>query len=198
MGFSFISFDLISIFYVLISIKVGIDLYKSRESLLDDNVSRQDRALITQAAFFFLIPIGVLLHELGHAIPVWHFGGEVEEFQWRIFWGYVLPSGEFTQPERWWISFCGNLVSIVIGLIPIPFIRFIKKPIFKELAISFVKIELIYSLIVYPMFSIVSFGDWTRIYDFSIKPYAQITLVLHILLLVSLFKAGVFKERANY
>lgn len=196
MSVSFISLDLISIFYVIISIKVAGDIYKNRQSLLDDIVTRQDRSLITQAAFFFLIPFGVLLHELGHAIPVWYFGGVVEEFQWRIFWGYVLPSGEFTQPERWWISFCGNLVSIVIGLVPIPFIRFIKKSIFKELAISFVKIQLLYCLIVYPMFSIISFGDWTRIYDFSIKPYAQITLALHIILLVFLFKSGVFKEKS--
>lgn len=196
MGFSFISFDLISIFYVIISVKVAKDLYKNRDSLLDNNVTKGDRALITQAAFFFLIPFGVLLHELGHAIPVWHFGGVVEEFQWRIFWGYVLPSGEFTPVERWWISFCGNLVSIFIGLIPIPFISFVCKPIFKELIISFVKIELLYALIVYPMFSIISFGDWVRIYDFSIKPYAQITLALHIILLVLLFRSGVFREKS--
>lgn len=190
-----ISPDIISIFFVLISLKVGIDLFKNKESLLDDIVTRQDRALVTQAAFFFLIPFGVLLHELGHAAATWQVGGVVEEFQWRIYWGYIIPGGDFSPLERWWISLCGNLVSILIGLVPIPFVRFIKKPIFKELAVSFVKIELIYSLIVYPLFSIISFGDWAKIYNFSIKPYAQITIVLHAILLFSLFRAGIFKER---
>lgn len=189
-------FDIISIFYVLISIKVARDLIRNKESLLDDFVSNHDRALVTQAAFFFLIPIGVLLHELGHAIATWQVGGTVEEFQWRIFWGYILPSGDFTPIERWWISLSGNLVSILIGLIPIPFIRFVKKSILKELVRSFVKIELIYSLIIYPLFSFTAFkGDWVRIYNFSIKPYAQITLVLHLLLLLSLWRSGIFKER---
>lgn len=188
-------FDIISIFYVLISIKVARDLIRNKESLLDDYVTNQDRALVTQAAFFFLIPIGVLLHELGHAIATWQVDGTVEEFQWRIFWGYILPRGDFTPIERWWISLSGNLVSILVGLIPIPFLRIIKKPILKELTKSFVKIQLIYSLIVYPMFSFVAFGDWVRIYNFSIKPYSQITLILHLLLLLSLWRGGIFKEK---
>lgn len=194
MNFSFFSLDLISIFYVLISIKVGKDLYVNRESLLDKVITRKDRALITQAAFFFLIPFGVLLHELGHAVAVWHAGGVVEEFQWRIFWGYVLPSGEFTATEIWWFALCGNLVSIALGLIPLPFLKFIKRPFFKELALSFVKIELLYSLVVYPLFSIISFGDWAKIYNFSLNPYAQITIAIHFLLLFALFKSGVFRE----
>lgn len=195
MNFPFISFDLISIFYVLISIKVGRDIYSSRESLTDDTVTRKDRALLTQAAFFFLIPFGVLLHELGHAVAVWHAGGEVKEFQWRIFWGYVLPGGDFTKTEVWWFALCGNLVSVFLGLIPIPFLGYIKKSYIKELLLSFIKIELIYSLIVYPLFSIISFGDWAKIYDFSVKPYAQITIVLHALLLFYLFRSGIFKEK---
>lgn len=195
MGISFISLDLISIFYVLISVKVGKDLYTNRESLLNDTVTRKDRALLTQAAFFFLIPFGVLLHELGHAMAVWYAGGEVKEFQWRIFWGYVLPGGEFTKTDIWWIALCGNLVSIFLGLLPIPFLRSVNKPYLRELLSSFVKIELLYSLIVYPLFSIISFGDWAKIYDFSVKPYAQITIVIHVLLLYYLFRSGIFKEK---
>lgn len=187
--------DLISIFYVLISIKVITEIIRNRRSLFDDYVSDYDRRLVTQAAFFFLIPFGVLLHELGHAAATWYFGGEVIEFEWRIFWGYVLPEGEFSQVQRWWISVSGNLVSVLYGLLPIPFIRYVRKEIYKEFLKSFVKIELIYSLICYPMFSVVEVGDWVRIYDFSITPYSQITLLTHIVLLVVLWRSGIFSER---
>lgn len=190
--------DLISIFYVLISIRVVRDIIRNRNSLMDDYVSTSDRRIVTQAAFFFLIPLGVLLHELGHAIATWNFGGKVAEFEWRIFWGYILPEGNFTPVQRWWISFSGNLVSIMLGLIPIPFIKLIKKPIFRELTSSFVKLELVYSLICYPLFSFVAVGDWVRIYDFNISPYAQLTLALHLILLAILWRTGVFSDGLGY
>lgn len=186
--------DLISIFYLLISIRVVRELIRNRESLLDDYVSVQDRRLVTQAAFFFMIPFGVLLHELGHAAATWYFGGEVVEFQWRIFWGYVLPQGDFTALQRWWISLSGNLVSVIYGLLPVPFLPVIKKAVVKEFLKSFIKIELIYSLIFYPMFSFAEIGDWVRIYDFSVSPYAQITLILHIILLAVIWRSGLFSE----
>lgn len=187
--------DLISVFYVIISLRVARDMYRNRDSLMDDYVSSFDRRLVTQAAFFFLIPIGVLLHELGHAAATWQFGGTVEEFEWRVFWGYVLPQGEFTPVQRWWISLSGNVVSVVFGLVPIPFLRIIRKPIVNELLRSFIKIELIYSLICYPLFSFIAVGDWVKIYNFDISPYAQITLVVHITLLIVLWRSGLFREK---
>lgn len=195
----FTAFDLISIFYCVIALGVIRRLIKNRQSFWDDIISPQDMRLVSETAFFLLIPIGVLLHELGHAVAVWHYGGTVVDFEWRIFWGYVLPEGDFTIPQHWWISFSGNLVSIVIGIIPLFFISRLKKLILRLLLAQFAKIELIYSLIFYPLFSFVGFrGDWIRIYDFSIKPYAQITFIFHIVLLIFLWRMGVFTETYQY
>lgn len=190
----FTAFDLISIFYCVIAIGVIRRLIKNWKQFWDDHVTPFDKRLVTEISFFILIPIGVLLHELGHALATWQVGGTVIEFEWRIFWGYIIPQGDFTTVQRWWISFSGNLVSILIGIIPLFFISRVRKIIVKELLLNFARIELVYSLIVYPLFSFVGFrGDWVRIYDFSVKPYAQITLALHILLLLILWKKGVFK-----
>lgn len=192
----FAAFDLISIFYCIIAIGVIRRLFKNWEPFCDDVITPADTRLVTEVAFFILIPFGVLLHELGHAVATWQFGGTVIDFEWRIFWGYIIPEGDFTAVQRWWISFSGNLVSIVIGIIPLFFINRVRKAIVKELLLSFARIELIYSLIVYPLFSFVwSGGDWVRIYNFSVKPYAQITLAVHIVLLVILWKRGVFRGK---
>jgi len=195
----FTAFDLISIFYCVIAIGVIRRLIKNWKPFWDDHVTPFDKRLVTEVSFFILIPIGVLLHELGHALATWQVGGTVIEFEWRIFWGYIIPQGDFTIVQRWWISFSGNLVSILIGIIPLFFISRVRKLIVKELLLNFARIELVYSLIVYPLFSFVGFGgDWVRIYNFSVKPYAQITLVLHILILLILWRKGVFKgEKKN-
>lgn len=194
----FTSFDLISIFYCFIAIGVIRRLIKKRKALIDDDIHIFDKRLISEVSFFILIPIGVLLHELGHAIAVWYYGGTVVDFEWRVFWGYVSHQGSFTDVQRWWISFSGNLVSILIGIIPLFYISKVRRLIVKEFLITFAKIEIIYSLIFYPVFSFIGFGgDWVRIYDFSIKPYAQITIILHILLMFILRKFGVFKNEES-
>ena len=195
----FTAFDLISIFYCIISIGVIRQLVKNWKAFWDDTVTPHDTRLVTEVAFFLLIPFGVLLHELGHAVAVWQFGGTVVDFEWRIFWGYVLPQGDFTTVQRWWISFSGNLVSILLGIIPLFLISRVRKPIVKEILLYFARLELIYSLIFYPLFSFVGFmGDWVRIYNFSVKPYAQITLAMHIILLIVLWKIGVFKGKESH
>jgi len=187
--------DLISLFYLIVSIGVVREIIHKRKSLLDDVITLQDRRLVTQAAFFFLIPPGVLLHEFGHTLATWQVGGKVTEFHWMIYWGYIVPKGNFTALQSWWISLSGNLVSVAYGLAPLPFLGLVKKPVVKELLRSFIKLEIIFSLICYPLFSFVFVGDWVEIYDFSISPYAQITLIIHISLLLVLWRTGVIGER---
>jgi hypothetical protein len=187
-------FDIISVFYCILAIGVIRRLIKDWISFWDDHITPRDRRLITEVSFFILIPIGVLLHELGHALATWQVGGTVVDFEWRIFWGYIIPEGVFTPVQRWWISLSGNLVSVLIGIVPLFINRTVRKPVIREILSYFAKIELIYSLIFYPLFSFVGFrGDWVRIYDFSIKPYAQVMLVVHIILLFLLWRKGVLK-----
>ncbi|BAZ11011.1 hypothetical protein NIES4071_28350 [Calothrix sp. NIES-4071] len=197
--FSSSSFDLISIFYSIISIDTIFRLVNNWKSVWNDSVTAKDKLLIQRTAAFILIPIGVFFHELGHAVATWLFGGQVREFQWRLFWGYVVPVGNFTTAEIWWIAFSGNLISILLGIIAIFLIFLVKKPALKELFYTFAIVELVYSLIFYPLISFTGFrGDWVTIYDFSIQPYAQVTLVLHIALLLALWQGTKNKWLAKY
>jgi hypothetical protein len=185
---TFSVFDWISIAYSVLSLDTIWRLGKNWQSFWDDEITALDRFLIQRTAVFVLIPIGVFFHELGHAIATWQVGGTVAEFQWRVFWGYVVPSGYFSAVDYWWIALSGNIVSIVIGLLALPPILFIKKQVVKELLYSFAIVELGYSLLFYPLFSFTGFeGDWVRIYDFSVTPYAQITLVVHLSLIAGLW-----------
>ncbi|MBW4600121.1 MAG: M50 family metallopeptidase [Calothrix sp. FI2-JRJ7] len=187
--FSNSSFDLISILYSIISLDTIIRLLQSWSSVWDDSVTAKDKLLIQRTAAFILIPFGVFFHEFGHAVATWLFGGQVREFQWRLFWGYVVPVGNFTTDQIWWIAFSGNLISILLGIIAILILPVVKKPALKELFYTFAIAQLVYSLIFYPLVSFTGFrGDWLTIYDFSIQPYAQVTLVLHIALLLTLWQ----------
>ncbi|MGK7891001.1 MAG: M50 family metallopeptidase [Leptolyngbyaceae cyanobacterium] len=184
-------FDLISLLYTVVSLNVLWRLKHNWVAFWDDVVTPDDRNLADGIAVFLLIPIGVFFHELGHAIATWQMGGTVLEFQWRIFWGYVVPGGDFTLPQWWWIAFSGNLVSIVLGAIAIPLFQRVNLAILKEMLRTFARVELIYSLVLYPLFSFVGErGDWLIIYDFRAQPYAQITLGLHVLLLIGLWRVN--------
>ena len=88
-------FGLISLFYAFLGVRFAFQFWPQRKAVFDNNLTHQDRALITQAAFFFLLPISVLLHELGHAIAIWSMGGEVVDFGFYFFAGFVSynPTG---------------------------------------------------------------------------------------------------------
>jgi hypothetical protein len=183
------SFDLISVFAVLISAQTVWQLFQGWTNFWDDQVTWKDREIAQRLAVFVLIPIGVLLHEIGHSLATWQVGGTVVTFQWRFYWGFIIPSGNFTSAESWWISFSGNLVSIILGLLPIAFIPYVRKRIVGEVLYFFVCAELVYALVGYPILSFgLQGGDWVRIYDFSVQPYASITLVCHVVLLLGLWQ----------
>jgi len=180
--------DAISFLYALRSLYILRRLFKSWRAFWDAEVSSADRALANELAFYVLIPLGVFLHEAGHALATWQVGGQVVEFQWRVFWGFVVPLGNFTPVQEWWIAFSGPLVSILIGVLPIPLLLWIRRGVGSELLYAYIKHELFYALVWYPVLSFIGFGgDWVKIYDFSVAPYAHITLAIHVILLSGLW-----------
>ncbi|MCH7928445.1 MAG: hypothetical protein IID03_10765 [Candidatus Dadabacteria bacterium] len=80
----FTAFDLISIFYCVIAIGVIRRLIKNWEPFWDDVITPFDTRLVTEVSFFILIPIGVLLHELGHAVATWQAGGTVRNVHYTF------------------------------------------------------------------------------------------------------------------
>ena len=193
------SFDFMAIIYSILSIDTILRLSRNWRSFWDDKVTANDKFLLERVAVFILIPLGVFFHEVGHALATLQVGGEVREFQWRVAWGYVIAVGNFLPVESWWIAFSGNLVSIALGYLAILAVPLVKKPILKHLFYTFAQVELVYSLIAYPLFSFTAFrGDWIQIYDFSVKPYAQITLGIHIFLVLTLWLNSKTKWLAKF
>ncbi len=182
-------FDLISLIAGLICIQTLWQLFQNWSKFWDAQVTFKDQEMANQLAVFVLIPISVLLHEIGHSLATWQVGGTVLTFQWRFYWGYIIPSGNFSSAEYWWIAFSGNLVSILLGLLSILLISRIRRRIVGEVLYSYAWAELFYSLVWYPLVSLVAQGgDWVKIYDFAVQPYASITLVAHTVLMWGLWQ----------
>jgi tetratricopeptide (TPR) repeat protein len=180
-------FDLISLLYLFRSLQAVLRLVRSWRAFWDADVTGPDRRLANELAFYVFIPLGVFLHEAGHALATWQVGGRVLEFQWRVFWGYIVPVGSFTPLQEWWIALSGNLVSIALGLLPLALLLLVRTGIWAELLESIARQQLLYALIWYPAFTFLGFGDWVTIYDFRVAPYAQIMLVAHLGLLGGLW-----------
>ena len=183
------SIDLISLLPVIISVVTLGQLAKNWSKFWDDKVTSADQQLAQQLAIFLLVPLGVLLHEIGHSLATWQMGGMVKTFRWYFFSGYIIPSGNFSLAEYWWIVFAGNLVSILLGLLPITLITRVHKRIMGEILYFFACIQSIYALILYPVWSVFSrSGDWSFIYDFNLIPSTSLLLLGHLLLLWRLWK----------
>src|SRR5688572_25634014 len=122
---SFGAMTLFSLFYVVISVRVVYRLVGSWNAVWDKRFTQQDRSMVDEAAFFVLVPVSVALHELGHAVAVWGFGGEVVDFGFYGFAGYVsyYPS-QFTEAERTIIAAAGTLVNLVLCLLALAVVFF--------------------------------------------------------------------------
>ena len=87
-------FDLLSLFYAFLGIRAISTAIKNWRAFTDDQLTAVDRRLASELAFFVLIPIGVLFHELGHAAATYQFGGRVDwlngGFHYALFYGYVV------------------------------------------------------------------------------------------------------------
>ncbi len=182
MGFQFAL--LISLVYVVIGLRVVGDLWRNRTQIFDRNLTPQDRMQITQAAFFLLIPLSVALHELGHAIAVWAFGGEVVDFGFYFFAGYVSYAEPFTDFQHLVVSAAGTIVNIIIGVVVLGFV-FLKRPpmrpAFNELLITFAVLQGANALIFYPLldFATDMNGDWRQMYSSDAGNWRWVVLTVH-------------------
>lgn len=181
--FSF--FSLLSLFYAWVGLRTVHEAWRGRAALFDARVTAADRSMLDRLAFFVLIPLGVLLHELGHAAATLQMGGQVLEFRWLLYFGYVLPGGSFTPLQDWWITLAGNLVGLLTGLAALALLRAPLKPAGFYLVWSFARLQLFYALIFYPVFSsFTRFGDWVTIYSPQGGVWSWVTAGLHLLLLL--------------
>ncbi len=188
----FTFFDLLSLFYVFIGIRSVWTLVKHWREFTDDELTASDRRLASELAFFVFIPIGVLFHELGHAVATYQVGGTVDwlhgGFHYALFWGYVIPEGEFSVIQDWWIALAGNLISVIYGFLPLVLLPFTKKNWIKYTILSFARIQLGWSLIGYPLITLTGIdSDWSTIYSFRTLAVSAPLFITHVALVVALW-----------
>ncbi len=165
-------FDLFSLFYALLGVRALWTLKQNWRAFTDDELTPFDRRLASEIAFFVFVPMGVLFHELGHAVATYQVGGTIDwlngGFHYALFYGYVIPQGNFTPLQEWWIALSGNLISVVFGFLPLILLRLTAKPWIKYTILAFARIQLGWALIGYPLLTLAGFqGDWLTIYGTS-------------------------------
>lgn len=174
-------FNLLSLFYVFRSVQLTAVVWRERAELRQEPLTAHKKQLAEQASFFIAVPLGVFVHEFGHAVAVWLSGGRVESFAYRVFWGYVVPSGQFTPLQDWFISLAGTLGSLLFGLAAWLLLRRHAASSYRYFGLRALRFQTYFSLIYYPLFTLFGFiGDWRTIYDFGATPvWSGLTAVCH-------------------
>ena len=164
-------FAILSLFYVVIGVRVVYRLIKSWPAVWDRNFTQQDRSIVDEAAFFVLVPVSVALHELGHAVAIWSMGGQVVDWGFYGFAGFVsyYPI-QFTAVQQTLIAGAGSFVNLVLCLGAFGLVLFWRPPMrasINELLIQFAFLSGANAFIVYPLLDLVSGmnGDWRQMYD---------------------------------
>lgn len=178
--------NLFSLFYLYQSLQLVYQIGRQWRPFIAEPMTAVKKQLSERASFFISVPISVFIHELGHAIFVWLYGGQVVEFAYRFFWGYVRPSGSFTAAQTFMISLAGTLGSLFFGLITWLIFRQNSSSSLRYFGLRTFRYQIYFSLIYYPAFTaILQVGDWRTIYDFSATPILSwTTAVFHVLFLI--------------
>lgn len=175
-------FILVSLLNVVYGWRVFRNIGTSWGALNSEPLRRDQKKLIDQAAFFLGIPLGVIIHELGHALMVLLFGGEIVDVGYGFYWGYVAHSGYYTSTQLWIIAMAGTIGTLVYGVTMWLIFRRLKLSTYRYFALRVLRVHLYYALVFYPIFTLITqIGDWEIIYDFNITPVLSgVTLVVHL------------------
>ncbi|MCP5100224.1 MAG: hypothetical protein GY943_32125 [Chloroflexi bacterium] len=184
-------FNIFSLLYLFRGFQLLNRIRQQWASLKMEPLTAVKKQIAEQASFFISVPPGVLIHEFGHVLAVWLFGGQVVEFGYRVFWGYVLPAGNFTISEDWFISLAGTLGSLIFGISIWIGLRNHKSSAFRFFGLRSFRFQIYFALLYYPIFTIIlPVGDWRTIYNFSATPVLSgITAVSHAALLLLFYLA---------
>ncbi len=179
-------FDILALLYIIRSVQLSITIWRDWSNIRAEPLTAQKKALAEQAAFFIAVPVSVFVHEAAHALAVWLCGGRVVEFQYRVFWGYVVPQGSFSPQQMWFIAIAGTLGSLLFGLLVWLLARNSPSSSIRYFGLRAFRFQVFFSLVYYPLFTLFGFdGDWRTIYDFGATPLlSALTAVTHVGLLV--------------
>lgn len=171
-------FNIFSLIYIFRSLQLSVTIGREWSSVMQEPLTRRKKYFAEQASFFIAVPLGVFLHEFGHALAVWASGGQVAEFGYRVFWGYVVPQGTFTPTQNWFISLAGTLGSLVFGAGIWLLLKGNRHSTLSYFGLRALRFQVYFSTIYYPIFTLLGFeGDWRTIYDFGATPLLSGLLV---------------------
>jgi len=202
---TFGTFAIISLIYCVIGVRVLYQVVKAWPSLWDRTFTANDRLLIGQASFFLLVPISVALHELGHAVSVWSFGGTVTGFGFYVFAGYVSYNAAFDASQQIVVAAAGTAVNIVLCGAAVA-AALLRRPPFRapinELLIQFALISGVNALIVYPLldFSSGLNGDFRQMYSFDDPVASTVVLIVQVAAIafgIWAFRSTAFRGRVD-
>lgn len=184
-------FNVLSLLYIFRAAQLTFQIGRNWAEVRQEPLTRAKQRLAEQAAFFISVPISVLVHELGHALAIWLFGGQVVEFAYRVFWGYVVPAGDFTAGQDWFIGLAGTLGSLLFGVSVWLALRHNSSRTLRYFGLRTFRFQIYFSLLYYPLISLVlPIGDWRIIYSFSETPWlSAATLAVHAGLLLLFWRA---------
>jgi tetratricopeptide (TPR) repeat protein len=175
-------FDIFAIIYAFRSLQLSAKIWREWQQIKHPPLTRYKKHLAEQASFFVAVPIGVFVHEFGHALATWLFGGRVVDFSYRVFWGFIVPQGSFTPAQDWFISLAGTLGSLIFGISAWLLFRSHANGVLRYFGLRAFRFQVYFSLIYYPVFTLIGFvGDWRSIYDFGATPLASaLTVPFHV------------------
>jgi hypothetical protein len=177
---------LFTLVLAVLSLVALSDVVRNRRALFDEHFTDDERSRILRFVIFVLLPLSVLAHEAGHALAVLAFGGEVVEFGFFLYYGYVGHVGAYTPLERGLISFAGPAVNIALGLgaFVIAWFRPRRAPA-NYLLFTFAALELANALIFYPIIDATGgiAGDWSTIYSSQTPLFSVLVAILHAVIL---------------
>jgi hypothetical protein len=188
------AFALLSLFYAVIGVRVIRDLWINRKEAFDLRFTDRDRALVDQSAFFLLVPVSVLLHEFGHAVAIWSFGGKVIDFNYYVFAGSVSYREPFSNTQQIVVAAAGTIVNIILCALALAVVFLKRRPYraaINELLFQFAVISGINALIFYPLLDLVSGmeGDWTQMYDGGNRNLSILIGIVHAGILFASYQA---------
>lgn len=194
-------FNVLALFYIARAVQLVIQIVRNWDEWRQEPLTRAKQQQAEQAAFFVGVPPAVLVHELAHAVAIWLFGGQVVEFGYRVFWGYVVPQGSFTLTQNWVIAIVGTLGSLSFGALLWLLARRSRSTTVRYFGLRAFRFQIYFSLLYYPIFSLfLPIGDWRTIYNFAATPWlSAATAVVHGALLLWYWRfdrAGAFEMPA--
>jgi len=184
-------FNVLALLYIGRAFLLVIQIVRNWDEWRQEPLTRAKQQQAEQAAFFIGVPPAVLVHELMHAVAIWLFGGQVIEFGYRVFWGYVVPQGSFNPTQNWIIAIAGTLGSLAFGATLWWLARRSASSTVRYFGLRAFRFQIYFSLLYYPIMTLfLPIGDWRTIYAFGNTPWLSLaTAVAHAGLLLWFWRA---------